>query len=179
MFVCTCLCPRILTSSYPQVHVPSLAPLHPHIFRFTCSCLYPRTLTSSYYIFISSSSCVLACILASSHPHILRFMCAFFYTCILTSSYPQVHVRLLVSSHPHILVSTVLCVNMFSIRMNNCILASLSSLVLGNCASQFVNNLQILRTGQAFVLDFYHMSRKIYWKQPLRADLKKKVVFKI
>ena len=30
--------------------------------------------------------------------------------------------------------------------MNNCIVASSSSLVLGNCASQFGNNLQILWT---------------------------------
>ena len=40
---------------------------------------------------------------------------------------------------------------MFSIGMNNCILASSSSLVLGNCASQFVNNLSD-RTGFCFGL---------------------------
>ena len=60
--------------------------------------------------------------------------------------------------------------------MDNCILASSSSLVLGNGASQFGNNLQILRTGQAFVLDFYGTSGKIYWKQPLRACLKNKLL---
>ena len=60
--------------------------------------------------------------------------------------------------------------------MNNCILASSSSTVLGNCASQFVNNLQVLQIGQAFVLDFYRTSRKIYRKQPLKVDPKKKKV---
>ena len=134
------------------------ASLHPHVFMFICPCLHPC-------ILIYSGSCVLACILASSHPHILRFMCACLCPCIFTSSYPQVYVCLLVCSHPQ--------VNVFSIRMNNCILASSSSLVLGNCPSQFANNLQILQTGQAFVFNFYHTSRKIYWKQPLRADLKK------
>ena len=62
--------------------------------------------------------------------------------------------------------------------MNNCILASSSSLVFGNCTSQFVNNLQMLGTGQAFVLDFYRTRRKIYRKQPFRADLKKKLLLK-
>ena len=146
MFVCTCFI---------------LASLYPYIFRFICPCLHPC-------ILISSGSCVLACIFASSHPqvnyvlacilassytHILRIMCACWCPRILTSSYPQV--------------------NVFSIRMNNRILASSILLVLSTWASQFVNNLQILRTGQAFVLDFYRTSRKIYHKQLLRADLKK------
>ena len=98
-----------------------LAYPHAHILRFLCTCLYPR-------IIISSCSCVLACILASSHPHIPRFMCACWYPHILGSSDLCV---LLVCSH--------LQVNVFSIPINKRILASLSSLVLGNCASQFVN----------------------------------------
>ena len=171
MFVCTCLYPRILTSSYLQVHMPLLASLHPHILRFVCACLYPcipRFICVSLYphILTSSGSCVLACILASSHPHILRlcaclilasshphvlrFMCACWYPCILTSSYPHVYVCLLVCSHPK--------VNTFSIQMNNCILASSRSLIFGNCASEFVNNIQIFCTGQAF-LDFYRTRR--------------------
>ena len=40
----------------------------------------------------------------------------------------------------------------------------------------FVNNLQILRTGQAFILEFCGTSRKISWKQSLRADQKKKLL---
>ena len=143
----------VLISSHPYILISSglyalLASLHPHVLRFMCT----------------------ACILASSHPHILRFMCACWYPRILTSLYPQVYACLLVCSH--------LQVNVFSIRMNICILASLSSLVLGNCASQFINNLQILRTGQAFVLDFYRTSRKIYRKQSLSADMKKKLLLK-
>ena len=149
MFVCTCLYPRILTSLYLQVHMPLLTSLRSHILRFVCACLYPCILTSSH----PQDNHVLACILASSHTHILTIMCACWYPRILTSSYPQVYVRLLVCSH--------LQVNVFSIRMNNCILASSTLLVLSNWASQFVNNLQILRTGQAFFLDFYHTSRKI------------------
>ena len=168
----------ILASSYPQVHVcllvsshpcilifsGSCAPvgiltsLRPNIFRFIYPCLHPC-------ILISSGWCVLACILASLRPHVLRFMCACWYPHILTSSYPQVYVCLLVCSH--------IQVNVFSIRMNNCILASPSSLVLGNCASQFVNNLQILRAGLAFVLDFYGTR-----KQPLRANLKNRLLLK-
>ena len=124
---------------------------------------------------------MLACILACLHPHILMFMCACFYHCILTSSfsYPKVHVFLLISSHPHILVCSGLCVlltqvNVFSIRMNDCILVSSSSSFLGNYASHFVNNLQIIRTRQAFVLDFYRTSRKIYRKQTSSAHLKRR-----
>ena len=139
MFVCTCLYPRILTSSYPQVHVHSLASLHPHILRFVCACLYPCILTSSY-------PQVYVCLLVYLYPHILISLGLCALVGILTSSYLQVYVCSLVCSH--------LQVNVFSIRMNNCILASSSSLVLGNCASQFVNNLQTPRTGQDFVLTF-------------------------
>ena len=42
---------------------------------------------------------------------------------------------------------------MYYIRMTDCILESPSSLVLGNCASKFVNNLQILLTGKDSVLE--------------------------
>ena len=162
---------HLLLSSHPHILISLclcvlaciLASLHPHVFRFICPCFYSC-------IIISSGSCVLICILASSHPHILRFMCACWYPRIFTSSYPQVYVCLLVCSHPQ--------VSVFLIKMNNCILASSSSLVLCNCVRQFVNNLQMVWTGQAFVLDFYRMSRKIYRKQPLRADLEKKKLLK-
>ena len=184
--LCSCVPACILASSYAQVHVPSLASLHPHILRLICVSLYPRIITSSYpqvhvcllvslhpKILVSSGSCVLVCIFTSLHRHILRFMCACLYPCILTSSYFQVHEWFLVYLHHHMLVASGLCANILSIQMNNCILASLSSLVLGNCAGQFVNNLQIFSTGQAFVLDFYRTSRKIYRRQPLRTGLKK------
>ena len=161
-FLCTCLYPCILAYSYPYVRVYLLVSSHPYIL-----------ISSDSYalacILISSGSCALACILESSHNHILsnviltsshrhtlRFMCACWYYGILTSSYPQVYVCLLVCLHPHVIV--------FLIRMNNCILTYSGSLVLGNCASQILNNLQILWTGQAFVLDFYRTSRKIYRK---------------
>ena len=158
-FVRTCLYSRILTYSYLQVHMPMLTSLHPHILRFACACLYPCILTSSY-------PQVYVCLLVYLYPHILISIGLCALVGILTSSYPQVYVCSLVCSH--------LQVNVFSIRMNNCILASSSSSVLGNCASQFVNDLKILRTGQAFVLDFYRTRKKIYRKQPLRADLKKR-----
>ena len=123
MFVCTCLYPHVLTSSYLQFICPCLHPCilissgllvlaciltssHPYILRFICVSLY-------ICIFASSYPQVHVCLLVSLHPHspyILRFMCVCLYTCILTSSYPQVHVRLLVSSHPHILVSSGLSV---------------------------------------------------------------------
>ena len=124
-------------------------------------CLYPR-------ILISLGSYAPACILASSyrhvrvyllvylHPHILISpdLCAL--VGILTSSDPQIYVCLLVCSH--------LQVSVFSILINKCLLASSGSLVLSNCASQFVNNLQILPTRQAFVLNFYHTRKKICQK---------------
>ena len=135
-----------------------LAFLHPHILRFICASLYPCILTFSYQQ-------VHVCLLVYLRPSILMSYGSCALVGILASSYPQVYVCLLVRSHPQ--------VNVFSVRMNNCILASSSSLILDNCGSQFVNNLQILGTRQAFVLDFYRTSRKIYRKQPLRADLKK------
>ena len=131
----------ILTSSYLQLHIPLLTVMHPYILRFMCACLYSCILTSSY-------PQAHVCLLVYLHPHILI---------------SPVYVHLLVSSHPHILVCSHLQVNVFLIQMNNCILASSSSLVFGSCASRFVNNLQILQTGKAFVLDFYHTRRKIYW----------------
>ena len=126
----------ILVSSYPCLYVLAciLIPLHLFIFRFICPCLHPC-------ILISLGSCVLACILTSSypqvhvclllflHPHVLISSSSCVLVGILASSYPQVYVCLLVCSHPQI--------NVFSIQMNNCILASSSSLVLTNCASQF------------------------------------------
>ena len=115
-----------------------LAPSHPRILRFMCACWYPCIFTSSYpqvhmCLLVSSHSHILrfmcVCLLISSHPHILWFMCACWYPHILTSSYPQVYVCLFVSSHPQ--------VNVLPIHMNNCILASSSSLLLSNCASKF------------------------------------------
>ena len=109
MFVCTCLYPRILTSSYLQVHVPSLALLHLHILRFVCilACnlvsSHPLSLrlmhsgcllvSSHPYILISLGSCtpVLVGILVSSHPHILRFM---YPGCLLVFSYPPILIPL-------------------------------------------------------------------------------------
>ena len=118
----------------------------------------------------------------SSHPHILVSLCSCVLACILTSLHPHAHVWLLVSLHPHILISSgffvlAVCshprVNVFSIWINNCIVASLSSLVVILHLDHFVDNLQILQTGQAFVFVFYRTGRKIYRKQPLIADLKK------
>ena len=130
--------------------MPLLASLHPHILRFVCACLYPCILTSSYpHVHkvlactlgssypLSSYPHVLTCVLASSHLHIVRLMCVCWYPRTLTSSYPQIYVSL--GSHPQ--------VNVFSIRMNECILTTSTSLVLGIFASHFVNNLQILRSG--------------------------------
>ena len=130
-----CLYPCILISSSSCVLACIPAPLHPHTFRFTSV-----SLSSHPCILISSCLCVVACILASSHPHILQFMCAW-YPRILASFYSQVFVRLLVCSHPQV----------FSTRVNVCIFAS-----------SFVSNLQVLRTEQAFLLNFYRASRKIY-----------------
>ena len=166
---------------------------HPHIPKFLCTFLYLCILVSSYpYVSVY--------LLVSSHPYILISSGSYALAYIPAFSYPQVRVYLhvslhphilrlimclLVYLHPHILISSGSCalvgilassypqVNVFSIRMNNRILASSILLVLSTWASQFVNNLQILRTGQAFVLDFYRTSRKIYHKQLLRADLKK------
>ena len=167
----SCALACILASSYLYVRVYLLVSSHPYILLSSGSYALACIPASSYpqvhpHILISSGSYVLASILASLHPHILRLMCACLYSCILTSSYPQVYVCLLVCSHPQ--------VNLFSIRINKYILESSNSLVLGNRASELVNNLQILRTIQAFVLDFYGTSRKIYRKQPLRAELRKR-----
>ena len=73
-FLCTCLYPRILTSSDLQVLMSFQASLHPHFY-------------------------VLAWILASLHLHILRFISSSLYPRILASSYPQVHACLLVFLH--------------------------------------------------------------------------------
>ena len=121
----TALYPLILTSLCLCTLACILGSLHAGIFRFICSCFHLCILISLHpHILISSDSCVLAYILASSHRHVLRFLYACWYPLILTCSYPQVCVCLLVSSHPQ--------VNLFSIQMNNCILASSSSLVLGS-----------------------------------------------
>ena len=124
----------------------------------------------------------------SSRTHILISLGSYAPTCILASSYRHVRVYFLVYLHPHILISPGLCalvgiltssdpqiyvcllvcshlqVSVFSILINKCLLASSGSLVLSNCASQFVNNLQILPTRQAFVLNFYHTRKKICQK---------------
>ena len=152
-FVCACLYPCILPSLYPQVCACLLVSLHPDILISSDSYLLASILASSYpqvhvcllvplhaHIVVSSGSFVLACILAWSHPYIF-------------SSYALVVI--LASSRPRILRFMCACwyvpqVNVFSIRMNNFILASSSSLALVNCASQFVNNLffELLRYEQ-------------------------------
>ena len=196
IFLGSCALACILASSYLYVRVYLLVSSHPYILISSGSYALACIPASSYsqvrvcllvsfhpHILISSGSYVLASILASLHPHILRLMCACLYSCIFRSSYPQAHVWLLVSLHltssyPQVYVCLLVCshpqVNVFSIRINKFILESSNSVVLGNCASEFVNNLQILRTIQAFVLDFYGTSRNIYRKQPLRADLRKR-----
>ena len=79
IFMCTSLYPRILTSSYPQVHVPLLASLHPHILRFVCACLYHWILTFSYPQFH-------VCLLVSLHPHILGSLGLYVLASMFTSS---------------------------------------------------------------------------------------------
>ena len=69
MFECNCLYPHILTSSYPQVHLPSLVPC----------------------ILVPSGSCVLACNLVSSHPLILRLTYSVY---LLVSSHPHILISL-------------------------------------------------------------------------------------
>ena len=91
MFVCTCLYPRILTSSYLQIHMPLLTSLQPHILRFVYAFLYPSILTSS-----CPHTQVYMCQLVSSHPCILisSGSCVLaLYSCILTASYPHVTTR--------------------------------------------------------------------------------------
>ena len=105
---------RFLISLRSCLIICILASLHPHVLKFICSCLHSC-------MFISSGLCVFPCILASSHPHILRFICACWYTPTLTSLYHQVHVCLLVCLHTQI--------NLFLIRMNDCILVSSDSSV--------------------------------------------------
>ena len=194
MYLLASLHPHIPISLCSNVLACILSSFRPHIFRFTWPCLHR-------YMLMFSGSCVLACNLLSSQPHILSFISVSLYPRILASSYSHVHVCFLVSLHPHILIilrfmytcwypriitssyphvyaCLLLCshpeVTVFSIRINDCILASSSSLVLSNCASHFVDNLQILWTEKGFVLDFYRTSRRNYGKQHLRADLKKR-----
>ena len=193
MFVCTCFYPCILTFSYLQVVwslevtymfdiFDWLISWHPHIFRFLCTCLYPRILTSPYpyicvYFLVSShpsSDCLHPFILifsdSCSDCHILKFMCACWYPRNLTFSYPQVYVWLLVCSHPH--------VNVYSIQMINCIFASSSSSVLGTCASQFVNNLQILRIGQAYISDHFPHKQENLLETAIESKFEKKFLLK-
>ena len=105
MPVCTYFYPCILTSSYPQVHIPSLASQH---------LIFSGLLVTSYHhTLLSLGSCTLcACwypsILTSSHPHIFTFM---YSGCLLASSYPHIltfmyYGFLLISSYPHILISS-------------------------------------------------------------------------
>ena len=102
MFVCTCLYPRILTSSgsstltrilassYPQVCVCLFETSYPRILLSLgsctlCACWYPCILTSSYpYVHVLR---VLGGILASSHPYIFTFM---YSGCLLVSSHPHI-----------------------------------------------------------------------------------------
>ena len=145
VFVCTCLYSRIVTSSYPQIHVPLLASMHPDIIRFMCACLYPSRLTSPYcqvrkFQLVSShpSSSYsqvhnLVCILVSLHLNIIMLICACLHTCFLISSINRLtfacwYHRTVASSYPQIYVCFLAClypqVNVFSIRVNDCILPS-------------------------------------------------------
>ena len=109
MFKCNCLCPHILTSWYPQVHLLSLAPC---ILVPSGSCVLACNLASSHHLILRLM--YLVCLLVSSHPHILISlglctMSACWYSHVRTSSYPYVHVLqvlvgTLTSSHPHILM---------------------------------------------------------------------------
>ena len=87
----SCINPRILAYSYPQVHVCLLVSSHPHIL-------------------IPSGSCLLVHICTSLHPHTLRYICACQHPCILTSLYSEVHLCLLASLHPHILIYSGACI---------------------------------------------------------------------
>ena len=146
MFVCTCLYPRILTSSYLQV-VWSLE----ITYMFD---IFDWLISSHSQILISLGSCAFSCILASSHPHIL--VCVYLlvsshpYILVSSGSYPLSCILIgsgscalaciLASSHPHML--RLMCASMLIssgqcvLDTNNCILAFSSSLVLGNCVSQ-------------------------------------------
>ena len=184
MFVCTCLYPRILTSSYLQAHIP---------------CFYPC-------ILISSGWAVLACILASSHPHILRVIIVSLYTRILACSYSQIQVCFLVSLHRHILIvpgscvlvgilasshprTSGLCVlasiprlmcacshrhvNMFLIQLNNCIFASSSSLCKSVC--KYLKN-PLDRSG--FLFELLPHEQEILSETAIESQSKKKLLLK-
>ena len=107
----TCLYPRILTSSYPQICTHLLVFSHPYILISSSSYAHAYIPASSYpqvrvcllvslhpHILISSGLCVLACILVSSRPHIHRFMCTCWYPHILISSGLCVLASMLTSS---------------------------------------------------------------------------------
>ena len=116
-FMCTCLYPRIPTSSsYHKVYVTLFASL----------------------ILISLGLFVLACNLVSSHPHILRFM---YSSYLLACSHPHILIslglcvltlNLVLSSHPLILrFMYSVC---FLLSSHTHILISLGSFVtLGAC----------------------------------------------
>ena len=133
-----------------------LASSHIHIFRFLCICLYLRILTSSNLQVHMS-------LLASLRPHIHRF-CVL--ACIFASSHPHILRFISVSLYPRILAFS--CPQAYE-----CLLLSLHF-----TSSYHQVHVSLLVSSQAFVLDFYHTSKKIYRKQPLRADLNK-VVAKI
>ena len=115
IFVCTCLYPHILTSSYSQVNLPFLTSRHPDILRFLCVSLQPCILTLPYpmaYV-LRVLVCVLTFaypkahvlwvlvgILASSHPHTIRFQCPHLPSHILISSVLGVVVGIFQSSLP-------------------------------------------------------------------------------
>ena len=170
-FVCACLYPCILPSLYPQVCACLLVSLHPDILISSDSYLLASILASSYpqvhvcllvplhaHILVSTGSCV--CLLVPLHAHIVVSSGSFVLACTLAWSHPYIFssyalVVILASSRPRILRFMCACwyvpqVNLFSIRMNNFILAWSSSLALVNCASQFVNNLffELLRHEQ-------------------------------
>ena len=169
MFVCTCLYPHILTSTYLQAHIP---------------CLYPC-------ILISSGWGVLACILASSHPHILRVIIVSLYTRILACSYSQIQVCFLVSLHRHILIVSGSCVLVgilasshpctsglcvlasILIQLNNCIFASSSSLCKSVC--KYLKN-PLDRSG--FLFELLPHEQEILSETAIESQSKKKLLLK-
>ena len=155
MFVCTCLHPRILRSSYLQVHMP---------------CLH-------HCILISSGSCVLACILAFLHPHNLRFISVSFYTRILGSSYPQIHVyfyaSMLTSSGQCVLYtsSSIVLGSYASQCVNNSQIVQIEqAFVLEFCCTRLENlwETAIERQSEKMLL---LKSRQNLWKVPVKKPI--------
>ena len=99
-----CLYPRILTSSYPQVHTCLLVPLHLCILTSSYAQIHVYLVVSSRPHILMSYTQVCVYLLVSSHPYILITSCSYVVVGILASSYPQIYVCFLLSLHPLILI---------------------------------------------------------------------------